>query len=417
MKSLPDNSVDCCVTDPPYGWKFMGKKWDYEIPREEVWEEVLRVLKPGAHILVACGTRTQHRMAVNIEDAGFEIRDVISWIYGSGFPKSVNLGKQIDKEAGAEREVTQSGIVKGKEYSGKFDQGSSDKRERRDAPSTDAAKQWDGWETALKPAQELWTLARKPLAEKTIAANVLEYGTGGLNIDGCRIGRNENDRFKYGRSTDLDYPKKSPALGRFKNNSAYEPDSLGRFPSNVIFDETAAALLDEQTGVLKSGARKGSSSADENRIFKLHGGQSNASKGGASRFFYCAKADPAERNNGLYGFSKEVEHSYADECATCGGRIHQNNDRPSACKCENSVRKGKTVTGNYHPTVKPLALMQYLIRLVCPPNGIVVEPFAGSGTTCIAARKEDKNFIGFELNPEYIEIANRRLKAELGMFI
>ncbi len=196
LPTLQSGSVDSCVTDPPYGLKFMGKKWDYEIPSVSLWKEVLRVLKPGGHILVACGTRTQHRMAVNIEDAGFEIRDIVSWWYGSGFPKSLDVSKAIDKQAGAEREIVgekSSDPLRFKKYK------EQDGCERLTfgnnitAPSTEAAKQWEGWGTALKPACELWTLARKPLSESTVAENVLKHGTGGINIDGCRITVDKND--------------------------------------------------------------------------------------------------------------------------------------------------------------------------------------------------------------------------------
>ena len=193
MKTLPDNSVDAIVTDPPYGISFMAKKWDYDVPKVDVWQEAMRVLKPGGHALIACGTRTQHRMVVNIEDAGFEIRDVVSWIYGSGFPKSLNIGKAIDKAAGAEREVTGSrvadNITGGNMHAS--NRGERHVIELKDAPATEAAKQWDGWGTALKPACEFFTLARKPLSEKTVAANVLKWGTGGINIDGCRVGTEE----------------------------------------------------------------------------------------------------------------------------------------------------------------------------------------------------------------------------------
>ena len=191
---MPDNSVDAIVTDPPYGISFMAKKWDYDVPKVDVWQEAMRVLKPGGHALIACGTRTQHRMVCNIEDAGFEIRDVVSWIYGSGFPKSLNVSKAIDKAAGAEREDMGPTPYANKgrtNNNNAYGEPTASNQERITAPATEAAKQWDGWGTALKPACEFFTLARKPLSEKTVAANVLKWGTGGINIDGCRVGTEE----------------------------------------------------------------------------------------------------------------------------------------------------------------------------------------------------------------------------------
>jgi site-specific DNA-methyltransferase (adenine-specific) len=261
LKDLPDNSMDSVVTDPPYGIAFMGKKWDYQIPSVEVWKEVLRVLKPGGHALIACGTRTQHRMVVNIEDAGFEIRDVVTWLYGSGFPKSLNISKAIDKEAGAEREVV--GIHKrhggGSAVSGAMSGPLGTASELPlTAPATEAAKQWDGWGTALKPACEFWTLARKPLSEKTVASNVLKHGTGGLNIDGCRVeGTKRDPGFVNGRPGSM-----------FQAGDSGDCDSKGRFPANLILDEEAAAALDEQSGAE------------------------------VSRFFYVAKASKSDRGEG-----------------------------------------------------------------------------------------------------------------------
>ena len=202
MKTLDDNSVDSIVTDPPYGLSFMGKKWDYDVPSVEVWKEAMRVLKPGGHALIACGTRTQHRMVCNIEDAGFEIRDVVSWIYGSGFPKSLNISKVIDKAAGAEREVVGKinapASQKRVQTMGRPEHSGSGWQESPNitAPATEAAKEWDGWGTALKPACEFFTLCRKPLSEKTIAANVLKWGTGGINIDGCRVEMSDADNLE-----------------------------------------------------------------------------------------------------------------------------------------------------------------------------------------------------------------------------
>ena len=238
MKTLEDNSVDSIVSDPPYGISFMAKKWDYDVPSVEVWKEAMRVLKPGGHALIACGTRTQHRMVVNIEDAGFEIRDVVSWIYGSGFPKSLNISKAIDKAAGAEREVVGMKDNKGRVKAEGWGM-SDDKADNITAPATDAAKQWDGWGTALKPSSEFFTLCRKPLSEKTIAANVLKWGTGGINIDACRVGTDE----KLGRLN------QSTSTFNAKNSSPLVDNSggKGRFPANLIlsWDEDEYQLKDD----------------------------------------------------------------------------------------------------------------------------------------------------------------------------
>jgi DNA modification methylase len=248
MKTLEDNSVDSIVSDPPYGISFMAKKWDYDVPSVEVWKEAMRVLKPGGHALIACGTRTQHRMVVNIEDAGFEIRDVVSWIYGSGFPKSHNVSKAIDKAAGAER-----GRTKCATFGGSFsdDEGTTYGTRINDNPATEAAKQWDGWGTALKPSCEFFTLCRKPLSEKTIAANVLKWGTGGINIDGCRVGTEDDlsggtygGAFSATRDADGNLCK---AIGS---------GDKGRFPANLIHDGSQEVLeLFPETKPKESAAR------------------------------------------------------------------------------------------------------------------------------------------------------------------
>ena len=237
LKELDDNSIDSIVTDPPYGISFMGKKWDYQIPSVDIWTECLRVLKPGGHALIACGTRTQHRMAVNIEDAGFEIRDIVAWVYGSGFPKSLNVGKAIDKLQGNERiptgEIkhhTQKGVAIAEERGaiggGIFGQA-------KDEELTKGTSPYEGWGTALKPAMELWTLARKPLSEKTIASNVLEWGTGGINIDGCRVGTDDN---LNGGMYSGEGKAKTVAdhQWRFQKRDGQYKQPTGRFPANLI---------------------------------------------------------------------------------------------------------------------------------------------------------------------------------------
>lgn len=239
LKTMPDNSVDSIVTDPPYGLSFMGKRWDYDVPSEEIWRECLRVLKPGGHLLAFAGTRTQHRMAVRIEDAGFEIRDLIAWVYGSGFPKSLDVSKAIDKEAGAGR-----GRYKRPSFGGSFsdDNGSTYGTAIDNTPATDGAKKWNGWGTALKPALEPITVARKPLSEKTVAANVLKWGTGAINIDGGRVGTEQTITTRNGDSG---------------GNGAYGRDERvfkrvnppGRFPANLIlsYPEDEYVLRDDVT--------------------------------------------------------------------------------------------------------------------------------------------------------------------------
>lgn len=414
LRELPDGSVDACVTDPPYGLSFMGKAWDYDVPGAEVWREVLRVLKPGGHLLAFAGTRTQHRMAVQIEDAGFEIRDLIAWVYGSGFPKSLDVSKAIDKlDAKEDQErrrlrftawVRGSGVTSrqideatGTNMGGHYTTAASQPaimtrehleacrhllgdvpewvereadirsvesqnfkardvvgRERNwgkesdstpncpngewniTAPATPAAQQWAGWGTALKPALEPITVARKPLVG-TVAENVLRHGTGAINVDGCRVG-----------------------------------DSTGRWPANLIHDgsEEAVGLFPVETG--KSQGRGAYSSGG-----KVYGGGKGliasqpgdggeligyGDSGSAARFFYCAKASKADR----------------------GGE-------------------------NTHPTVKPTELMRYLCRLVTPPGGVVLDPFMGSGSTGKAAVLEGFRFIGIEREADYLEIARGRI--------
>lgn len=315
LKQYPDNTFDSVVTDPPYGLAFMGKKWDYQVPSIELWKEVLRVLKPGGHLLSFGGTRTYHRMVVNVEDAGFEVRDQLQWLFGQGFPKSLNLG--------------------------------------------------NGWGTALKPANEPILLARKPLSEKTVAANVLRWGTGGINVDAsriagepvpCQVSSTGSGFNKYDAS---DYPSK-----RVYQNS-------GRFPSNLLLDEQAAQMLDEQAPLVGGSWAKAKSSA-RNTGVSFDVGIANLElrneyvqpPGKASRFFYVAKASSRERNAG--------------------------------------------VEKNTHPTVKPIKLMEYLVRLVTPTGGLVLDPFVGSGTTALAAKNCGFDCVGIEQNAEYAKIAMGR---------
>jgi DNA modification methylase len=362
---LPD-SVDAIVTDPPYGLGFMGKAWDKGVPSVEVWQAAYRVLKPGGYLLAFAGTRTQHRMCSAIEDAGFEIRDMIAWVYGSGFPKSLDVSKAIDKAAGVEREVV--GVVK---KTPSASAGCNDGWVRPwaegkttmdiTAPATEAARQWQGWGTALKPALEPITVARKPLIG-TVAENVIAHGTGAINVDGCRVEAECGGRPLREVSalrSDVQY-RGNALLGRvdgsLASSKAVGATDLGRWPANLIHD--GGDFLGE-----------------------------------ASRFFYCAKASKRDRDEGLDGFEK------------------RNNMRVNGPR-ESEEAKHATKRANIHPTVKPTDLMRYLCRLVTPPGGTVFDPFMGSGSTGKAALREGFQFVGCEISTEYFEIANARLRAE-----
>jgi site-specific DNA-methyltransferase (adenine-specific) len=377
----------------------MGKSWDssgiaYSV---ELWRECLRVLKPGGHLLAFGGTRTWHRLAVAIEDAGFEIRDNIAWLYGSGFPKSHNISKAIDKVQGGNVKVGKAFKVAG-EYGDRDlrdpeTQGAS-REEMRHVADTHEAKAWDGWGTALKPAHEPIVVARKAV-EGTVAANVLTWGVGGLNIDATRVGTEVISVHNA--------PKGTFAGGDAERGS--DTDSYrqheGRWPANIILDEYTAELLDEQSGLVKGkvGVKHLSQftftagGQSKNNRFASQKGLGDS--GGASRFFYVAKANKRDRNEGL---DELPETRHADRNATDGA----GGDNP-----RNRTNQPKQ---NFHPTVKPTALMQYLIRLVTPNNGVVLDPFTGSGSTGKAAILEGKQFIGIELTAEYLPIIEGRLQ-------
>lgn len=404
LRGMADNSVDSVVTDPPYGLSFMGKKWDYDVPSTEIWAECLRVLKPGGHLLAFAGTRTQHRMAVRIEDAGFEIRDMIAWVYGSGFPKSMDVSKAIDKAAGAARELTRPGVDRREGYDDDWDKGDSSTRPRYDDPATDTAKQWQGWGTALKPALEPITVARKPF-KATVAANVLAFGTGALNIDGCRVGSESTARTQRGTT-------KSWEGGAFSGERPTGSDA-GRWPANLIHDGSpeviaafpdapgqlaAASTSDTQRagqncyGMMKRGRGNEASANSENAGavgFKMKPGARRLDAGSASRFFYCAKTSRKDRNDGLTDPGPQFAHG-------------------------NTLRKVENTetAGNTHPTVKPTELMAYLLRLVTPPGGTALDPFMGSGSTGKAAMREGFRFIGCELDEKYMAIAKARIEHE-----
>mgnify|MGYP001273135557 FL=1 len=383
LKGIPADSFDSCVTDPPYGLGFMGKAWDKSgiANNVDLWREVLRVLKPGAHLLSFGGSRTYHRMACAIEDAGFEIRDQIMWIYGSGFPKSLDVSKAIDKAAGAEREVIEQVRVKGggMEHVNRTNAATHDYRPDGyqkgenvldiTAPATDAARQWSGWGTALKPAHEPICVARKPF-KGTVAENVLQHGTGAINVDGCRIETQQSRPLIISKNGDS-----KACFGQGLNNSWQDPAGtiLGRFPANVIHDgsEEVVGMFPESPGAIADVPLNSRKTKDVYGKYDHNSGMpARGDNGSAARFFYCAKASRDERG-----------------------------------------------PGNNHPTVKPLALIQYLVKLVTPPGGIVLDPFCGSGTLGIAAGKLGMKWQGIELNPKYIEIAERRIEREVGLLL
>ena len=503
LKQYPDNYFDAVVTDPPYGlgkepiaeevmkdWVekgyheisgsgFMGKEWDAFVPQPIFWKEVFRVLKHGGHVLAFYGTRTYDWGVMSMRFAGFEVRDCIQWVYGSGFPKSHNIGIAMDKLQGAEREIigekrhSRKGVAAAEQRTaiggGSFGQ---DKISSITIPTTEQAKQWDGWGSALKPANEPIVLARKPLEKGlSIAENVLKWGTGGINIDGCRVGfKNEAD---YKESTQknqhADFGTKP-----ITNNTVYGDYSMvqpknyqpeGRFPANLILthhpdcelkglkkvkgvtggkndivvdskfgqvsnipqkpfdyvdingeetiehwechEDCPIRIMDEQSGISKGVIRK----PNGNAILNTEKGWNNnsmidktirghADSGGSSRFFYCAKASKSERNNGLDGFDDKYSASAE----------FRPNHMEKAIEGDSGNPYGRwTPIKNFHPTVKPVKLMQYLVRMVTPPNGIVLDPFCGSGTTGIACKLEGFDFVGMEQDAEYCKIAEARI--------
>ncbi len=391
LAALPDDFIDAIITDPPYELGFMGKRWDgtgiaYSVP---LWRECLRVLKPGGHLAAFGGTRTYHRMACAVEDAGFEIRDGLTWLYGSGFPKSMDVSKAIDKAAGAEREVIGANpnhrAVSGVEYAGIY-QGGNTGSSTITAPATDAARAWQGWGTALKPASEPITLARKPLSG-TVAANVLAHGVGALNIDATRVATSSTDDI-HAKNPHTVNKGENVIYGTYQGGVTY--DSMqGRWPTNVLLSHApecgtdddpqpcppgcAVAELDAQSGTSKSQASSGG--VGHGAVYGNGAGPSgpntvrgHADSGGASRFFptfrYQAKAPSRERPK---------------------------------------------VDGIAHSTVKPLALMRWLVRLLTPPGGIVLDPFTGSGTTLEACLLEGFHAYGIESDTQYAGLIRQRL--------
>lgn len=401
IKALADNSVDAIVTDPPYEIGFMGRAWDNSGVAYDVamWKECLRVLKPGGHLLSFGGSRTYHRMACAVEDAGFEIRDQIQWIFGSGFPKSMNVSKAIDRAAGLEQEVVgidasshrpnaERNHVNGQVGSFGFKgEGSS----LITAPTTDSAKQWDGWGTALKPAHEPIVLARKPLIG-TVVANVLIHGTGALNIAACRI---------PGEPVPIN---KLEAWSGFGQEIAPEytatMSDVGRWPSNLIHDGSDEVLEEfskagESSSAIRSTNGVGEPldpSEDNWRFKRVAGGYID--EGSAARFFYCAKADREDRNEGCDEFDKKALN------------WSSGTQSPGTFQAEGTDRSSR----NNHPTVKPTDLMRYLCKMITPPGGTVLDPFMGSGSTGKAALYEGFHFIGIEKDANYCEIAKARME-------
>ena len=486
---LPD-SIDTIITDPPYGLSFMGKHWDYDVPSIEIWQACLRVLKPGGTLLCFAGSRTQHRMAVNVEDAGFVLKDCILWLYAQGFPKATDISKQLDKQDAVQEQqarrlkftewvraqgVTSAQIddatntnmgghyttqasqpavmtrehlelcrglfseipewvviecdkrsVESKNFADRevvgekmtkdfgHHKGSMMSKETTDnnetqtktvaitAPATPEAKLWNGWKShSLKPAYEPVLVCMKP-NDGSYAENALKWGVSGLWIDGGRIGTEiRTCEYNIGRNM-------KPQNGWNNHNlKSITKTTTGRFPANIILDEEAGRMLDEQSGVSKStgGPANTEPTNADSAIYgfakypKMHkSGAHHSDSGGASRFFYCAKASKAERNAGCEGL---------EEKQTTGGG-GTNNTPDDVCGKYGSIKaKGH----NHHPTVKPLALMEYLCKLTkTPTGGIVLDPFCGSGTTCKACVNTGRKYIGIERDPEYCKIAEARIK-------
>lgn len=440
LKTLPDNSVDSLVTDPPAGISFMGKDWDsskggrigWVSWMTEVMQECLRVMKPGAHGLVWAIPRTSHWTATALEDAGFEVRDVITHLFGQGFPKSLDISKAIDKAAGAEREVIgenpNARPNSQKNYS--LDGGSKNFQievQPITAPATDAAKQWSGWGTALKPASEHWILVRKPCSEKTVAENVLRWGTGGINIDASRIGENPGYKYRADKNGTSFHGTQGERIKQTadKKGSEFIESTKGRFPANLVLSHSlfctddecdegcAIKALDGQSGTLKSGNlephhrlnasdNKSMSGANQTRSPRQSFG---GDLGGASRFFYCAKISTSERNAGLQDLpDKTLAMSNAAKAAEKRGETYEN--------ANSGINTVQTVKNN-HPTVKPQKLMRYLCALITPPKGLVLDPFMGSGSTGLAALSEGFQFVGIEKESEYYEIAQARITRNL----
>lgn len=474
LSGLPDNSVDSIVTDPPAGIAFMGKEWDKNKGGREQWigwmekvaSECLRVLKPGGHALVWGLPRTGHWTCYAWESAGFEVRDCIAHIQGQGFPKSANISKMIDKQAGAERKVVGNTIyadgngrapsaIYYSEEKPKFQSGAD---RVITAPATSEAEKWDGWGTALKPSVEYWYLFRKPISEDTIADNVLRWGTGAINIDGCRIGGKPPSVPQpiFNSPTGRTYGMKTGEGRNGEGRNGEMSQAQGRFPANLVLvhnedcrligyrddegytinrfvdgakpfgngaghgyetekinsgqvevwecsENCPVRILNEQSGD-KRGAAAPVKSGYDGKSRGIYGDYEQRGDdgqtfygdiGGAARFFYCPKSSSAERNAGLEGMEK----------VACG--MMEDDNYPIKT---GSGKLRDTKRENHHATVKPINLMRYLCKLITPPGGTVLDPFTGSGTTGCACALEGFFFVGIELDPEYVEIAEKRIR-------
>ena len=454
LKQFEDNSIDSCVTDPPYELSFMNRKWDSSgiSFKVELWGEVYRVLKPGAHILVFGGTRTYHRMACAVEDAGFEVRDMLGWFYGSGFPKSLDISKSLDKMNGKAREVIGKN-PNARDTCGNINICKKNGSGTITAPTSKEAIQWNGWGTNLKPSHEPILLARKSISERNIASNVLKWGVGGINVDGCRIEYTNPDP-RVGNDKPHELTNKC-AFGQIKVRQVTGDINKGRFPSNLLLgcccegDELVEgevksgggenAIIEGITSINHPhrpfhhcdkngnenclihtnpncvcrmlGEQSGNLNGELGRANRKQAGNFNGvtpfaklgvvtkdsikDNGGASRFFYQAKASQKER--WFY-------------CMICK-QAYPMKERDT--HIHNAPEKEKYKYLEFHPTQKPLQLIQYLIRLITPPNGTILDPFLGSGTGLIAAEREGFNAIGIDSNREYCLISNQRLKNEI----
>ncbi len=364
LPTLEANSIDAIVTDPPYGLSFMGKHWDHGIPGVDFWKEHLRVAKPGAHLLAFGGTRTYHRLICAIEDAGWEIRDCLMWVYGSGFPKSLDVSKAIDKEKGAKREIVGQRYAGRKNGGNNFDDDNYQWTGNVDVTiaASEEAQYYEGWGTALKPAWEPIILARKPISEKTVAQNVLKWGTGALNIDECRI---EGPSYiRKGLRDDMrggNFVNPTEQKRILIGDGVQHSHPKGRWPANLIHDGSEEVVKNFPQS--KSRGMRGTGGMFSN-ISNAPCGPQYGDSGSAARFFYCAKTSPSERGE-----------------------------------------------GNIHPTVKPLALLRYLCKLITPQKGIILDAFMGSGSTGLAAKHEGFDFIGIEKEEQYFQIAQKRINS------
>jgi DNA modification methylase len=423
MATMPDNTFDTVITDAPYGLRFMGKKWDYDIPSVAQFAEILRVAKPGAYLLCFAGTRTQHRMGCNIEDAGWLIVDCVMWLYGSGFPKALDISKMIDKSKGLAREVVGKRnpfIDGGKRRTADKDSGIDFVSEKYlengmvsiTAPASPEAVLWNGWKTALKPAYEPIIIAMKPL-DGTYANNAMKWGVAGFWIEGGRVEyQGQADLDSIGWSKDKATGKRQGDGWGTKDIGAVHHPELGRFPANIIHDGSDEVVREfPMTG--KAGNTKPSDMTGGSSVFgigqiKVNPKIAGDNGGSAARFFYCAKASKAEREMGCEGLE---EITPADKTGRvegskglAGSEVYGNAANPYA--------NGGGKTRNPHPTVKPLSLMRYLVKLTkTPTGGVVLDPFAGSGTTGMACKMEGRNFVLIEQDEHYCEIAKRRIAA------